>query len=94
MHGAGRSAGARRPGLWMAGSAIRLIDRAPEGVLAADLAACNAYAQAKQLAASIRCPTLFVLGAADRMTPPAKAKPLIDAIAGARVVTLPPPATS
>ena len=85
----GQIGGHPAPGLWMAGSAIRLIDRAPDGVLAADLVACNAYAQAKQVAASIRCPTLFVLGAADRMTPPAKAKPLIDAIAGARVITLP-----
>jgi pimeloyl-ACP methyl ester carboxylesterase len=73
----------------MAGGAVRLIDRAPDGVLAADLAACNAYGEAQARAKAIRCSTLFLLGAADRMTPVAKAKPLIDAISGARVVTLP-----
>jgi pimeloyl-ACP methyl ester carboxylesterase len=85
----GQVGGHPAPGLWMAGSAVRLIDRAPEGALAADLAACNAYDKARERAAAVRCPTLFLLGAADRMTPPSKAKPLIDAISGAQVVTLP-----
>jgi len=85
----GHMGGHPAPGLWMAGSAIRLVDRSPDGVLAADLAACNAYGNAVESAKAIRCPTLFLLGAADRMTPAAKAKPLIDAVAGARVVTLP-----
>jgi len=85
----GQVGGHPAPGLWMAGGAVRLIDRAADGVLAADLAACNAYDLALTRATAIRCPTLFLLGAADRMTPPAKAKPLIDAIAGARVLTLP-----
>jgi pimeloyl-ACP methyl ester carboxylesterase len=85
----GQVGGHPAPGLWMAGGAVRLIDRAPDGVLAADLAACNAYDQARARAAAIRCPTLFLLGAADRMTPPSKAKPLIDAIDGARTITLP-----
>ena len=85
----GQVGGHPAPGLWMAGSAVRLIDRAPDGVLAADLAACNAYDQSRERAANVRCPTLFLLGAADRMTPPLKAKPLIDAIAGARTITLP-----
>ena len=34
------------PGLWMAGGAARLLERAKPGVLAIDLAACNAYADA------------------------------------------------
>jgi pimeloyl-ACP methyl ester carboxylesterase len=85
----GQVGGHPAPGLWMAGNAVRLIDRAADNVLATDLAACNAYGEAQARAAATRCPTLFILGAADRMTPAAKAKPLIDAIAGARVVTLP-----
>jgi pimeloyl-ACP methyl ester carboxylesterase len=85
----GQVGGHPAPGLWMAGSAIRLIDRSAGSVLATDLAACNAYGEAQARAAAIRCPTLFLLGAADRMTPAAKAKPLIDAVAAARVVTLP-----
>jgi pimeloyl-ACP methyl ester carboxylesterase len=84
----GQVGGHPAPGLWMAGSAVRLIDRAEEGVLASDLAACNAYDKARERAAAIRCPTLFLLGAADRMTPPSKAKPLIGAITGVRTVTL------
>ena len=43
----GQVGGHPAPGLWMAGGAVRLIDRAPDGVLAADLAACNAYDQAR-----------------------------------------------
>ena len=90
----GQVGGHPAPGLWMAGSAVRLIDRAPDGVLAADLAACNAYDQARARAAAVRCPTLFLLGAADRMTPPSKAKPLIDAAIRARAPSpCPPPAT-
>jgi len=85
----GQVGGHPSPGLWMAGGAVRLIDRAADGVLAADLAACNAYDKARERAASVRCSALFLLGAADRMTPPPKAKPLIDAIAGAHVITLP-----
>ena len=85
----GQVGGHPAPGLWMAGGAVRLIDRAADGVLAADLAACNAYGEAQARAAAVRCPVLFLLGAADRMTPAAKAKPLINAISGARVVTLP-----
>ena len=85
----GQVGGHPAPGLWMAGGAVRLIDRAPDGVLAADLAACDAYDQARVRAAAVRCPTLFLLGAADRMTPPSKAKPLIDAVSGARTITLP-----
>ena len=52
----------------------------PAGVLAADLAACNAYDGARAAAARVACPTLLLLGGLDRMTPPAKAKPLADAI--------------
>jgi pimeloyl-ACP methyl ester carboxylesterase len=85
----GRVGGHPAPGLWMVGGAVRLIDRAPAGTLAKDLAACNAYDKARERAAAVRCPTLFLLGGADRMTPPGKAKPLIDAIAGARATTLP-----
>ncbi len=51
----GQVGGHPAPGLWMAGGAVRLIDRASDGVLAADLAACNAYDQARVRAAAVRC---------------------------------------
>jgi pimeloyl-ACP methyl ester carboxylesterase len=89
-HGrSGHVGGNPAPGLWMMGGALTLLERAPAGVLAADLAACNGYDGAPAAAARVACPTLLLLGAADRMTPPAKAKPLAEAIKGARTVILP-----
>jgi pimeloyl-ACP methyl ester carboxylesterase len=89
-HGrSGHVGGNPAPGLWMMGGALTLLERAPAGVLAADLAACSAYDGARAAAARVACPTLLLLGAADRMTPPSKAKPLGAAISGSRTVTLP-----
>jgi pimeloyl-ACP methyl ester carboxylesterase len=89
-HGrSGQLGGNPAPGLWMMGGALTLLERAKVGVLAADLAACNAYGGALPAATRVACPTLLLLGAADRMTPPAKAKPLAEAIKGVRIVILP-----
>jgi pimeloyl-ACP methyl ester carboxylesterase len=89
-HGsAGHVGGHPTPGLWMMGGTLSLLDRADDSVLAADLAACNAYQGAAAAAARIACPTLLLLGAGDRMTPPAKAKPIGAAIRQARTVVLP-----
>jgi pimeloyl-ACP methyl ester carboxylesterase len=90
--GHGRSShlgGNPAPGLWMMGGSLQLLERAPAGALAADLAACNAYAGALAAAGRVACPTLLLLGALDRMTPPAKATPLAGAIKRVRTVTLP-----
>lgn len=76
-------------GLSAVGTARRLIARTPADVLHADLAACDAYADAEAAAARVACPTRFVLGGRDRMTPPKGARPLIEAIAGADTVTIP-----
>jgi pimeloyl-ACP methyl ester carboxylesterase len=89
-HGrSGHFGGNPAPGLLIMGGALALLERSPAGVLAADLAACNAYDGAMAAAARIACPTLLLLGADDRMTPPAKAKPLSAAIALSRTVVLP-----
>lgn len=89
-HGrSGHLGGNPTPGLWMMGGALSLLERAPPGVLASDLAACNAYDGALAAAARVACPTLFLLGAADRMTPPGKARPLAEAIKSSRTVILP-----
>jgi pimeloyl-ACP methyl ester carboxylesterase len=90
--GLGREAhlgGAKAPGTWMMGSALRLLERGQRGALAASLAACNAYAGALDAAAKVTCPTLLLLGAIDRMTPPAAARDLATRIADARTVILP-----
>jgi len=81
--------GHRAPGLWMLGGGRRLLERSAAGVLASDLRACDAYKDAEQAAARVACPTLFLLGALDRMTPPKSAEPLLRAVRDARTVTLP-----
>jgi pimeloyl-ACP methyl ester carboxylesterase len=83
-----RFGGTPAPGLWLSGEAMRLLERAPVPSLAGDLAACDAYRGAAQAAAAIRCPTLFVLGEEDRMTPAAKAAAFAERIAGAEIVRL------
>ena len=89
-HGrAGHFGGHPAPGLWMMGGSVAVLDRARPGTLATDLAACNAYTGALAAARKVACPTLFLLGAMDRMTPPRAAKPLADALAGARTLILP-----
>jgi pimeloyl-ACP methyl ester carboxylesterase len=89
-HGrAGHLGGHPAPGLWMMQDSVALLERARPGALARDLQACAAYDGALAAARKISCPTLFLLGGADRMTPPAKAKPLAEAIPGARTIILP-----
>ena len=72
-------------GIWMLRQAVVLIDRTPPGVLHKDLAACNAYQDAPAAAAKVACPTLFLLGRGDKMTPVRAAQGLIDAVADADV---------
>jgi len=76
------------PGMWMTGTAMRLMERTRPGVLHADLMACHAYAGGLQAAAAVRCPALLILGERDQMAPPKGAQALIGALADARVVTL------
>jgi pimeloyl-ACP methyl ester carboxylesterase len=77
------------PGVWTTGAALNLLARARPGVLHTDLAACNAYARGEAAAGEVRCPTLLVLAAHDRMTPAKAGRKLGAAIADARVVELP-----
>lgn len=81
--------GHRAPGLWMLGGGIRLLERGPAGALAASLTACDAYQGATEAAKRVRCPTLIVAGAADRMTPVAGANTLAAAMEDARVTVIP-----
>ncbi|MBL28595.1 MAG: alpha/beta hydrolase [Rhodospirillaceae bacterium] len=81
--------GYRAPGLWVTGSADRLLKRAAPGVLFNDFSACNAYGHGEAAAAAVRCPTLVVVGQGDVMTPAKKAQGLCDTIADARLVAIP-----
>ena len=68
--------GNQSPGLWLDGQVARLLEAAGPGVLYAGLNVCNEYRDGEASAARIRCPTHFVLGERDMMTPPRAAEAL------------------
>jgi pimeloyl-ACP methyl ester carboxylesterase len=76
------------PGMWMMGSAMRLMERSGDGVLHADFSACNDYVTGLDAAASVKCPVLLVLGKRDQMTPAKVAKELAAKLADVKVVAL------
>jgi pimeloyl-ACP methyl ester carboxylesterase len=80
------------PGFWVMGGLRRLMQRMsqqnPEQLFYTDFAACNGYANGQAAAEAVQCPTLFILGAKDMMTPPRSAKLLTGAIKHGRIVTV------
>lgn len=72
------------PGMWMYGDNQARLDRLAAGVLYADLKASNDYA----FSGVVKCPTLFILGRRDVMTPPRAAQALRERIAGAQAVII------
>jgi pimeloyl-ACP methyl ester carboxylesterase len=89
-HSAGRLLGGNPvPGAWMAGAALRLMQRSKPGVLHTDLVACNDYAGGADAASKVACPALLVLATRDLMAPLRAAQPLVDTLREARVVKLP-----
>lgn len=77
------------PGFWVIGQNKRLMERQRPGVLHADFNACNAYGNGLAAGASVRCPTLFILGKRDMMTPARAAAALRKAIPAAQAVEVP-----
>jgi pimeloyl-ACP methyl ester carboxylesterase len=77
------------PGLWMTGSAMALFARNAEGVLFADLDACNAWKTGADAARKLACPALVLLGSQDIMTPARNGRELAGMIASGRTVTIP-----
>ena len=79
-------------GFWVAGAARRLMQRLsqrnPAQLLHTDFVACNTYANGATAARAVTCPTLFVQGRRDVMTPPRTAQALVAAIAHARIATI------
>ena len=65
-------------GVWMIGTAIKLIRQSNPGVLHIDMSACNAYTTALEAAEKVACPVLLVQGTADKMAPPKAAVPLLE----------------
>lgn len=77
--------GHQAPGLWLRGGGRALLASCHSGVLGTDMAACNAWEGALEAAGLITCPTLFLLGDSDRMTPPWASKGLQATITNAQV---------
>lgn len=78
------------PGFYIMGGSQRLMQhiskRNPAKVFYTDFSACNAYANGEAAAQAVTCPTLFLLGKRDMMTPPKATATLTGAIAHAKVV--------
>lgn len=83
-----RTSGYGRPKKWVLAMSNDFIQSAESGLLANDLAACNNYTAALEMAHKVRCPSLLLLGEHDKMTPPAGAQPLAAALGDARIVVI------
>lgn len=75
------------PGFSIFNQNRRLMERQAPGVLLNDFAACNAYQGALEAAARLTCPTLFISGQRDVMTPPRATSSLVAAV-GERLRTI------
>lgn len=80
--------GSETPGMWMTGSAIRLLERAGPDVLYNDLNACHQYGHGLESGAKVACPTLLLAGRQDIMTPIKVARDLVAAIPAAEMKVL------
>ena len=82
------------PGTWVYGASMALGRRvlasnAKVNLFYTGFKACDSYANGEQAMAQVSCPTLFVLGSMDQMTPPKAAQGLIKLAQNASVVYLP-----
>jgi pimeloyl-ACP methyl ester carboxylesterase len=80
------------PGFYVMNGAKRLMQRMsainPALLFYNDFSACNAYANGEAAARAATCPTLFLLGRKDMMTPPKATATLTKAMPHAKVVHL------
>ncbi|RYY98590.1 MAG: alpha/beta hydrolase [Comamonadaceae bacterium] len=81
------------PGTWLHGSSRALMRRVlasnrNENVFHIGFKACNDYTNGEAAMGAVQCPVLFLLGAADQMTPPRATKTLLGLASNARVVTV------
>ena len=82
------------PGTWVYGASMalgrRVLASNPHtNVFHTGFQACDRYNGGEEAMARVQCPTLFVLGEVDQMTPPKAARTLIARAARPTVVTLP-----
>jgi len=81
------------PGTWVPGGSKALMRRVlasntQANVFHIGFKACDSYAAGETAMAQVQCPTLFILGQQDQMTPPKAAQSLISQAAHAQVVKL------
>ncbi|MBK8018647.1 MAG: alpha/beta hydrolase [Betaproteobacteria bacterium] len=76
------------PGFWVMGENLRLMQRQKPGVMHADFAACNDYANGVKAASALECPALLVMGRKDIMTPPRAAREIAAALKNSRTVEI------
>jgi len=77
------------PGMWMLGAGMRLMEQAADGVVNADLNACNEYKAGLDHAALVKCPAMLILGERDMMTPVRSTKALAETIPNVQSLVLP-----
>ncbi|HSN20952.1 MAG TPA: alpha/beta fold hydrolase [Usitatibacter sp.] len=76
------------PGVSLLGASRQLNGHSRRGVLAADLAACQAYRPSNESLAALAMPVLVVAGKRDQMTPWKAGKSVAERIPGARFACL------
>jgi pimeloyl-ACP methyl ester carboxylesterase len=81
------------PGTWLYGGSKALMRRVlasntQANVFHLGFKACDSYALGEEAMAKVQCPTLFVLGQHDQMTPPKAAQSLIRKAQHGQVVQL------
>jgi pimeloyl-ACP methyl ester carboxylesterase len=80
------------PGFYVMGGGQRLMQHishhSDEKVFHIDFSACNSYANGEAAAQAVTCPTLFLMGKRDMMTPPKATATLTKAIPMAKIVQL------
>ena len=76
------------PGTWLPGNSLALMRRMARGVLHNDLAACKAYVNGLDAAATVQCPALVLMGERDMMTAPKATLGVIAALKSVRTETI------
>jgi pimeloyl-ACP methyl ester carboxylesterase len=87
LGGRAQLGGAEIPGNWMAGATMRLFEQGHKGVVGIDLRACDRYRGSAAAIRNVNAPTVLILGAADRMTPP-KTAAALGTISGAQTIVV------
>ncbi len=72
------------PGAWLPGAGLALMRRMAKGLLHNDLAACKAYLNGLDAAATVQCPAFVLTGERDLMTAPKAAQAVIAALKSVR----------